>query len=141
MALRGPLSLCLESPVGIGEKLSWRVVAAPVLLWSDGHTREGQRGDTFLFSPPKAEERSRTMGLGILPLVMGVGGPLHPLDLSEFSNLIALRQKNHTHIGGDGGGVGEAEKRAGHRFLVPGVRPKHFFMSDNPHAVRSRRTT
>ena len=106
MALRGPLSLCLESPVGIGEKLSWRVVAAPVLLWSDGHTREGQRGDTFLFSPPKAEERSRTMGLGILPLVMGVGGPLHPLDLSEFSNLIALRQKNHTHIGGDGGGVG-----------------------------------
>ena len=94
------LSLCSESPVGIGEKLSWRGVAAPVLLWSDGHTREGQRRYTFLFSPPKAEETSRTKDLSL-----GDGGPLHPLDLSEFNNLIASRQKNHTHTGGDGGGV------------------------------------
>lgn len=63
-------------------------------------TLEKGRGDTFLFSPPKAEERSRTMGLGILPLVIGAGGPLHPLGLSEFSNLIALKQKT-THILGN----------------------------------------
>ena len=47
MTLHGSLSLCSESPVGIGEKLSWRGVAAPVLLWSDGHPREGQSGAHF----------------------------------------------------------------------------------------------
>lgn len=69
-------------------------------------TLEKDRVGHISFLASKSRRNKQQNGTGwILPLVMGVGDPLHPLDLSEFSNLIASRQKNHTHIGGDGGGV------------------------------------
>ena len=70
-------------------------------------TLEKGRMGHISFLASKSGRSKQKHGTGwILPLVMGVGDSLHPLDLSEFSNLIVSRQKNHTHIGGDGDGVG-----------------------------------
>lgn len=85
---------CVKSPSGSGEKLSWRVVAAPMLCGGDGHTKKRQGGHISFLTSKQKKEANHGTGR-ILPLVTELES-LHPLDLSEFSNLCTEAEKPHT---------------------------------------------